>query len=62
MGERMLRDCAGSRGFKLRAAFRKRPEASFREEGMLFGALMLAGVGEQMSEPDGELENLQIDT
>jgi hypothetical protein len=29
---------------------------------MLFGALMLAGVGEQMSEPDGELENLQIDT
>lgn len=62
MGERMLRDCADSRGVKLRVACRKRPEAIFREEGMLFAALMLDGVGEQMSEPDGELENLQIDT
>lgn len=29
---------------------------------MVFAALMLVGIAKQMSEPDDELENLQIDT
>jgi hypothetical protein len=49
---------------RLRVAWRKMPEAILIEDGMVYATLLLVGIGEQMSEPDGvgELQNLQIDT
>jgi hypothetical protein len=46
---------------RLRVAWRKMPEAILIEDGMVYATLLLVGIGEQMSEPDGELQNLQTD-
>lgn len=58
----MGRDAVESMAAKLRVVWRKRPEAILSEDDMLFVTPLLVGIGEQMSEPDGERENLQIDT
>lgn len=42
----MGRDGVDSMAAKLRVAWRKRPEAILSEDGMLFVALLLVGIGE----------------